>query len=181
MLTKSLGWLFGVLLLVAAATIWVFLRTAQAPTPVQQSPTPAQQSPRSLEVEFPGEVVRLILDSGQLTSSTDTKKLLYQLSIEYPNPEATLFSLLLKGTELGEGSFIRLRYPHSTGQHSEQIVNAQELARWRGFIHLGGDVRNSVVVELWGGAKTQNRLRIEEIGVLFYGRPKFYGRTKYGS
>jgi len=117
--------------------------------------------------------VRLILDSGQLTNPTNTQKLLYHLSIEYPNPEASLFSLLLKGTELGEGSFIRLRYPTSTGKYSEQIVNARALAHRHGFIHLGGAVGNKVVIELWGGAHTQNRLRIEEIGVVFFGDLKW--------
>ena len=171
MLRRNLGWLFAALALGTIVPIWVLLGTTQAPAS-------SDQSPRTPKMEYEGRVVRLILDSGELVNTSTTKRLLYQLHIEYPDQEATLFSLTLEGTELGTGSFIRLRYPNGTARNSEQVVDARWLAHWRGFVVLGGSPRNKVAIELWGGANTRNRLRIEEIGVVFYGRPKPYGSPK---
>jgi len=172
MLKKNLGW-FLIIMLGAIITIWIFSGVAQVPTL-------AQHPPRTLKAEYEGKVIRLILDSGELVNTSKTKRLLYRLHVEYPDSEATLFSLTMKGTELGTGSFIRLRYPNNSPRDAEQVVDARRLAHWDGFVVLGNPTRNKVVVELWGGANTRNRLRIEEIGIVFFGRPKPDKRSKNG-
>lgn len=123
-------------------------------------PDPPRQSTAMYMYE--GGYLPVRLDSGELANTSNKMKLLYRTQIAHPDPKAVISLLNLTGTELGEGSFIRVK---CRDVHDWFVADLRH-RRYR--VDGGG---NPITVELWGAPRTRNRLRVEKLFYYYPDRP----------
>lgn len=128
-----------------------------------------RQPPSKSMAVYRGGYLTVALDSGKLVNTSNQTKLLYRLQVGHPDPEADICLLILQGTELGEGSFVRVISADPCGHSRSEDYQLLHLQRWR--YRIFGVSGNPVVVELWGAPGTHNRLRIEKIQYYYPGQP----------
>lgn len=120
--------------------------------------------------KYEGGYLPVILDSGELVNTSNKMELLYRIQIAHADPAACFTFLNLTGTELGEGSFIRVKLAHQS-RHEDRYseYSPAHLQRWRYRAHAPNG--NPIIIELWGAPGTRNRLRVEKLYYFYPDRP----------
>lgn len=154
---------FGAVILIAITAFYIL--------PV--NPTSHKQPPRKNVAEYEAGYLPIALDSGELTNNSNNIKLLYRVPISHPDPKAEIQIIFLTGTELGEGSFIRVgrRSPTGSPLKPEDYDYYYRIHLHRFRYRVFGTRGNPVILELWGAPNTRNRLRVEKIRFYYPDRP----------
>jgi YD repeat-containing protein len=121
---------------------------------------------------FEGGYLTLMKDSGELVNTSNRTKLLYRVEIRPPDPEAVIATINVAGTELGEGSFIRVVALDLEGNPIRTRTEDYKRVHLENSLYKRISVYEcQVVLELWGAPGTRNRLRVNRVRYFYPGRP----------
>ncbi len=114
---------------------------------------------------YRGGVEYYDIDTGYLENTDTEPRRLFDITLSASDERGTPEILVLTGTELGSGSFIRLRDPKRPEWHKDFH------RLWEGRVLFFQVHGNSVIVELWGAPGSRNRLRIVALYWVDYSSP----------
>ncbi len=155
---KWLVGLHGVILSVIAVGVFSCKALQRSSEESPRPPTPAMAIYR-------GGVEYYDIDTGYLENTDTEPRRLFDITLSASDERGTPEILVLTGTELGSGSFIRLRDPKRPEWHKDFH------RLWEGRVLFFQVHGNSVIVELWGAPGSRNRLRIVALYWVDYSSP----------
>lgn len=117
---------------------------------------------------YKGGYLSVQLDSGELINTSNKTKLLYRTQIAHPDANASITLLIITGTELGKGSFIRVKPIPPPIHEPFWDYSSDYLQHWR--YRVITQYGNPIIIELWGAPGTRNRLRVERIHYIYLDR-----------
>jgi hypothetical protein len=135
-------------------------------------PTSNSPASRPSVAMFEGGYLTLMKDSDELVNTSNRTKLLYRVEIRPPDPEAVIATINVAGTELGEGSFIRVVALDLEGNPIRTRTEDYKRVHLENSLYKRISVYEcQVVLELWGAPGTRNRLRVNRVRYFYPGRP----------